>query len=1221
MKLFDLINPVKIMAFFTFYGGGSGGGGSSNPDTRYSNLDALYGTQNQASQYMLDNAMPKIPGLMKNSQSMVDEAMDGTLASTMRNRASYDANESISSANNDAIRNLTKYGAVGDPSGGRYADTVINNAKNASATRVGAMNKANQYAEDQKWNRNANMYGQVMGMNNGAMQGMSSAGAGMGAIAGQQTANDQRNAAGYGQAGAAFGSALLKADGGYINAPRLADGGDAWAKYKAANPVTPMGSSGGGGRTSALSAMFSGASPYLLAAGVKDVFKGDKGKIWNAAKGAYDIVNKASAVSKASEATSTIDDGLGLAQGYEGVQAVADGVDTASAVYDGVDAASTASDAVSAADAASTASDAASAASAASDAVGAASDTASIWSSVGSLLGMAKGGCVKKANAYAMGGLANNSVASSNKIDNTSSVAQMDASNAMVVNKMDQVANNKAETHAKPVIDTQYSGKTTGNFETSDGDPDGFGQKSPDKRHMVGKAVMSYYIPGGGLLAEVVQPIAEKATRNAISIGDKMGRATLGGSDAAGFAGAFGLDPIGTIMSGKYFADGGRVDHTDGGDVQGPGTETSDDIPAWLSDGEIVENADAVDLPEAHTKAVIAQWDKSGGSTKDLLLAINDAGLEKRKNQFACGGAVKHGVKLAGGGFLGGNLGIAMGAGVDEWNNQRKLTMMENADQRQAKEFGWKEADAGDKQRERDAQKVIDTSFSAPEYTGMPGSQRYTKVADVLANQGYGKQAELARTTAKTLHESEGVEKIRDFALNGGDISNVVKHYDPLSANRTYEERPVYDPVTKMATGKKQMFWLDNTNPEAPTSGALNVGPYENGLDLATRLHSAATGKMLELKKLDDSDEMRKALLEGRRDNAQLRSETALAIERSKEETRKQLALLKGGGGSSGNSSGSGSGTGSPEIEVSRFKPNERTDILKETAAPIVSADGKTELAGLPAVISASTKNLSSLSTLNPKVNEHEMVQVAHDLTKRSLSGKSDGDVSLQMDESGNFVPTISYKTAGGTSSYVINKPIRPDSIEGLMQKTKGADGKDVMSYNGMVMPSSEEMKLATRRYAESSLNELNAVADRLQGKVPGVDPEQYKKALIARGNIDGVPAWKWISNIPGELEKRKAAVENYASIDREQKTGSSRAPMPAGFDSKGWKAESAATVNKNDPETTNRLGAAWGTVRNWAGEAGNAIWNDNPVARWADGVDKTTADYWLNDRVPVIRK
>ena len=95
-----------------------------------------------------------------------------------------------------------------------------------------------------------------------------------------------------------------------------------------------------------------------------------------------------------------------MAQGYK-AYAVADGVDTASAVYDGVDAASTASDAR-AQRCSNTAADAASAASAASDAVGAASDTASIWSSVGSLLGMAKGGCVKKANAYAMGGLANN---------------------------------------------------------------------------------------------------------------------------------------------------------------------------------------------------------------------------------------------------------------------------------------------------------------------------------------------------------------------------------------------------------------------------------------------------------------------------------------------------------------------------------------------------------------------------------------------------------------------------------------------------------------------------------------------------------------------------------------------------------------------------------------------------------------------------------------------
>ena len=681
MKLFDLINPVKIMAFFTFYGGGSGGGGSSNPDTRYSNLDALYGTQNQASQYMLDNAMPKIPGLMKNSQSMVDEAMDGTLASTMRNRASYDANESIASSNADAMRNLTKYGAVGDPSSGRFADTLNTNAKNSAATRVGAMNKANQFAEEQKWNRNANMYGQVMGMNSGAMQGMSSAASGMAGVAGQQSANDQKNAAGYGQSGAAFGAALLKADGGYIEGEkpvRLADGGDAWSKYKAANPVSSSSGSSRGGRTNPYMAMLSGASPYLAAAGVKDIFKGDKGTM---AKAIKSLTGKAgsSSASASTPMENTIDSG-GL--GGAPYEAPADGslyADQASYGMDAADAFSTGSDASSLYDTYDTANTI-------NDAMSTAEPIAETALDLSALL--ADGGYIKKPGQHlALGGLASSSVANSDQIDGKSSVANNDASGAMSVGKMSTTSakDSVLPTHAKPVVDTQFSGKTEGMGESSDGDPDGFGVHNGDTRHIAGKAVMSYYIPGGGILAEAAHSSAEPLTRTMITAGDEMG----------GVSGALLADPIGTPSSGKYsasdiakghlinstgmpflgkfLADGGRVDHTDGGDVQGPGTETSDDIPAWLSDGEIVENADAVDLPETHTKAVIDQWDKSGGSTKDLLLAINDAGLEKRKNQFACGGAVKHGVKLAGGGFLGGNLGIAMGAGVDQWNKQQEL--------------------------------------------------------------------------------------------------------------------------------------------------------------------------------------------------------------------------------------------------------------------------------------------------------------------------------------------------------------------------------------------------------------------------------------------------------------------------------------------------------------------------------------------------------------------
>lgn len=107
-----------------------------------------------------------------------------------------------------------------------------------------------------------------------------------------------------------------------------------------------------------------------------------------------------------------------------------------------------------------------------------------------------------------------------------------------------------------------------------------------------------------------------------------------------------------------FFADGGAVarkDMTDGGRVNGPGTETSDDIPAWLSDEEYVLNAEAVKLVG-----------------KDKLDAINEAGLRRR------GGGVTAGVKggvpaLAGGGML----GVALGAGVNQWDKLEAARRME----------------------------------------------------------------------------------------------------------------------------------------------------------------------------------------------------------------------------------------------------------------------------------------------------------------------------------------------------------------------------------------------------------------------------------------------------------------------------------------------------------------------------------------------------------------
>ena len=85
-------------------------------------------------------------------------------------------------------------------------------------------------------------------------------------------------------------------------------------------------------------------------------------------------------------------------------------------------------------------------------------------------------------------------------------------------------------------------------------------------------------------------------------------------------------------------ADGGdvepqqRADYTPGGKVTGPGTETSDDIPAWLSDGEFVLNAAAV---------------KMIGKAK--LEKLNAQGLKQREGKPTTKGKGR-GLKLAKGG-------------------------------------------------------------------------------------------------------------------------------------------------------------------------------------------------------------------------------------------------------------------------------------------------------------------------------------------------------------------------------------------------------------------------------------------------------------------------------------------------------------------------------------------------------------------------------------------
>jgi len=146
-------------------------------------------------------------------------------------------------------------------------------------------------------------------------------------------------------------------------------------------------------------------------------------------------------------------------------------------------------------------------------------------------------------------------------------------------------------------------------------------------------------------------------------------------------AGALALGAYGASRGWFKFADGGdvnRKDFTPGGDVSGPGTATSDAIPAWLSDGEHVNNATAVQLAGLDTLETI---NNAGLSVREGKQSTESAKAKIGKAMIERGKELTAGLHLAKGGKVGckmasgGNVGIALGAAADEWNKQRVLGM------------------------------------------------------------------------------------------------------------------------------------------------------------------------------------------------------------------------------------------------------------------------------------------------------------------------------------------------------------------------------------------------------------------------------------------------------------------------------------------------------------------------------------------------------------------
>ena len=783
-----------------------GGGGGSSGTPYYAQQDRLFGTQADISQQLYNQYAEMAPTYLANTQGMVDDAMDGTLGRQMREQAGNNATATMGAALDANNRNMQRYGM--GFSANRLLTENNRNAIMGAAQKAGAMNQASIAAEDQKWNRNAGAYGQIAGMGTGAMSGMGSAGAGYGNMGNAAQAGSMANAQGFGKFGSAIaGIGMGYANGGEVKRNKFASG--AYVRKPFVNHLKPidwrnMPTSGPGytgtSTGDALGMMAMGMVPGLGMLAAKDLLRGDKSTL----RGLYkDAKQWGTDQYDAYQQQKTVDamNGSSGAEGYtfysEPTADVASGADYTTAT-DG----------------------------------GAYSDASSLWDYT-----YANGGPVKRGLRLASGGyaapidgsnfesdpnrfraeppsaeelymmrLGNSAMAQGTnpmtyiklandygKLSNASAAqdrlatAQANYDQTLNASQAAGTAGDSAQAVGTAVDTADAASSTADAADTINAATDL--AEASNAADAASKAADG--VGGGNPVGSVIKLGADLASGR--DAGEAVADAALGygGAELGAAIGTAAIPVVGTVaggllgglLGGSIFKDGGAVgrrDYTPGGKVKGPGTETSDDIPAWLSDGEIVHNAEAVKL-----------------AGKDALLEINDAGLEVRdgkatpkeaqakigqvmiergKELTAGSGFVKRGVKLAGGGFLGGNLGVALGAGVDQYDKQleraeRKAIadrsyelQKQNNDRlnqvadRQSKMFDQQQKDYQEKQQLKSDMQGIANKYQ----TIGPDVDKYIAGQNAEAEKA---AAEAGTTAAKLTPEQEAV--IRDSVKLG----------------------------------------------------------------------------------------------------------------------------------------------------------------------------------------------------------------------------------------------------------------------------------------------------------------------------------------------------------------------------------------------------------------------------------------------------------------------
>ena len=230
-------NPLMEPEFFTppgskrLYKGGGGG------QVYYANQDKLAGVQADIATNLYNQYAAYAPQALGNLSDMAADAQSGQYTRDLRNRAGTDAAAAAGMERAATERQMASMGV--NPNDPRFSGALRATALGNAANIAAAKNTATQYGDDMAWARSQDFYNSLAGMPSQSASMLASSASGYGQMGNAMQQQSNANMAGYGQFGAQIAGSMFKVDGGYIDGPGFAEGGNVakgYDEYVAAQP-------------------------------------------------------------------------------------------------------------------------------------------------------------------------------------------------------------------------------------------------------------------------------------------------------------------------------------------------------------------------------------------------------------------------------------------------------------------------------------------------------------------------------------------------------------------------------------------------------------------------------------------------------------------------------------------------------------------------------------------------------------------------------------------------------------------------------------------------------------------------------------------------------------------------------------------------------------------------------------------------------------------------